>query len=340
VTPRAFVVVPEWVDDPRRPSGGNTYDRRLVDGLDARGWAVTVVPVVGDDLDAALAGHPEAAATADVVVVDGLVLRPSQALARVPAVALVHLPRGVEDPAVREVERSALAACRGVVASSRWTSRWLADHYDVASEWVEPGVDPAPPARGGGGLLSVGAVTPTKGHDVLVAALARLATSPPTTVVGALDLAPDHVAGLRAATRALSAVRFTGPLTGAALDAAYDAADLLVLPSRTETYGMVVTEALARAVPVVASDVGGVRDALGRSPDGEVPGLLVPPGDVDALATALAAWCDDPGVREEGGGLRADLRAAAAGRRTTLGGWPAAVATFEARLNRIVGGSV
>lgn len=325
MTGRALVVVPEGLDDPKRPSGGNSYDRRVVDGLTRRGWTVTVAGTAADDLDRVLRDAP--AAAADVVVVDGLVLAPAPGLARVPAVALVHLPRGVEDPGVRETERSTLLACRDVVTSSRWTSRWLEEHYGVASSWVEPGVDPAPPARGGGGLLSVGAVTPTKGHDVLLAALERVGPRQPTTIVGALDLAPDHVAAVRAAARSLAGVRLTGPLTGADLDAAYDAADLLVLPSRTETYGMVVTEALARGVPVLASDVGGVRDALGRAPDGELPGLLVPPGEVDALAAAVAAWLADDDVR-------ARLRAAAAGRRTTLAGWPAAVAALEAVLNR------
>ena len=53
---------------------------------------------------------------------------------------------------------------------------------------------------------------------------------------------------------------------------------MLVLPSRKETYGMVVTEALSRGIPVIASDVGGVPEALGAAPGGAQPGLLVPPG--------------------------------------------------------------
>ena len=78
---------------------------------------------------------------------------------------------------------------------------------------------------------------------------------------------------------------------------------MLVLPSRGETYGMVVTEALARGLPVVAAEVGGVPEALGHGADGTRPGLLVPPDDPPRSRDALRAWLED-----------ADLRAAAAPR--------------------------
>ena len=99
-------------------------------------------------------------------------------------------------------------------------------------------------------------------------------------------------------------VRLTGPLTGAALDAAYAAADLLVVPSRAETYGMVVTEALARGIPVLASDAGGLPETLGRDPGGRVPGVLVQSGDAAALAAALRGWLIDSGRRAGSGGAR------------------------------------
>jgi glycosyltransferase involved in cell wall biosynthesis len=89
---------------------------------------------------------------------------------------------------------------------------------------------------------------------------------------------------------------------------------LLVLASRSEAYGMVVTEALARGVPVVAADVGGVTEALGHGADGMRPGLLVPPGDPAALAGALRRWFDDPALRDR-------LRRAARERREVLPGW-------------------
>jgi glycosyltransferase involved in cell wall biosynthesis len=77
---------------------------------------------------------------------------------------------------------------------------------------------------------------------------------------------------------------------------------------------MVVTEALGFGLPVIATAVGGLPDALGCTSDGQPPGLLVPPADPSALAAALENWLAD---RE----LRQRLRAAAAERRRTLPGW-------------------
>jgi glycosyltransferase involved in cell wall biosynthesis len=77
---------------------------------------------------------------------------------------------------------------------------------------------------------------------------------------------------------------------------------------------MVVTEALARSLPVLATAVGGVPEALGLAPDGTRPGLLIPPDDPAALSAALRGWLTGPALRER-------LRASARGRRTTLPTW-------------------
>ena len=116
------------------------------------------------------------------------------------------------------------------------------------------------------------------------------------------------------AADAILRVRLSGVLTGSALSHAYATADLLVAPSRSETYGMTVTEALAHGLPVIAAAVGGLPEALGSTADGTRPGQLIPPGDPAALATALADWLGDERHRHR-------LRAAAQQRRSTLRGW-------------------
>jgi glycosyltransferase involved in cell wall biosynthesis len=172
-------------------------------------------------------------------------------------------------------------------------------------------------------LLCVAALAPHKGQDVLVAALAEVADLAwRCRLVGPLDRDPAFVAQLRAATAAAGLadrVEFVGPLTRADLDRAYAVTDLVVLPSLGETYGMVVAEALAHAVPVLVSDVGGVREALGDA------GLLVPAGDPRALAAALRRWLTEPD-------LRVAQRVAAATRRATLPGWPDTVTRVAAAL--------
>ena len=123
-------------------------------------------------------------------------------------------------------------------------------------------------------------------------------------------------------------VTLAGALTGADLAAAYANADLLVLPSRHETYGIVASEALARGVPVLATDVGGVREALGGRLRGAVPGLLVPGDDPAALAAALREWLSNDD-------LRTRLRHLAAERRSALEGWDVAAAAVEDVLARV-----
>jgi glycosyltransferase involved in cell wall biosynthesis len=333
------VIVPEGIDDPTRPSGGNTYDRRVCEGLAARGWAVQVHAVAGSWPEPDAAAHRALADTVaripggTVVLLDGLVASTAPevlvpAAARVRLVVLVHMPLGQDGAGddARERERAVLAAADSVVTTSRWARGALLDLYGLPPGRVHvapPGVDAAEPAPGtptAGALLCVAAVTPGKGHDVLLDALAPIADIPwRCRCVGTLERDPAFAERLR-----LRAVRgglgermsFPGPATGAALDRSYAGADLLVLPSRAETYGMVITEALARGLPVVAAAVGGVPEALGRAADGARPGALVPPGDPVALGAALRAWLGDAGLRRA-------WRRAARERRASLPRWSA-----------------
>jgi glycosyltransferase involved in cell wall biosynthesis len=333
----AHVVVPEGIDDPARPSGGNAYDRRVCRGLAETGWSVRMHAVAGSW------PRPDAASTtalADViqgipddavVLLDGLVASTAPEVLvpqarRLRLVALVHMPLG-HDPAdgdARTREGELLSAVASVVTTSRWARRTLLELYGLPGDRVhvaEPGVDAAdlaPGTAGGGALLCAAAVIPGKGHDVLCDALATLTDmSWQCLCAGRLDADPAFAAALRRriVDRGLSdRMSLPGPLIGADLARSYGAADLLVLASRGETYGMVVTEALAHGLPVVATEVGGLPESLGHGADDVRPGLLVPPDDPAALSAALRAWLEDAELRRH-------LRRAARERRASLRGW-------------------
>jgi glycosyltransferase involved in cell wall biosynthesis len=334
------VVLPDGIDDPARPSGGNTYDRHLCHGLTSLRWSVHEHAVPGGwprpdtAALAALAGVVERIPDDAVVLLDGLVASTApEALVpqarRLPLVVLVHMPLGHRPPDdggddVRMRERAVLSAAAAVVTTSAWTRRRLLELYPLPADRLhvaEPAVAPADLATGtadGEALLCVAAVTFDKGHDVLLDALARTSDlSWHCMCVGSLDRDTAFVQGLR--RRSLDGglddrVSFPGARTGADLDRSYAAADLMVLASRAETYGMVVTEALARGLPVLATDVGGLTEALGHGANGIQPGMLVPPDDAAALGAALRAWLGDAE-------LRGRLRTAARERRESLSGW-------------------
>lgn len=332
-----YVVLPDGVDDPLRPSGGNSYDRHLCDELGSQGWTVHECPVGG------FWGLPDAASFAAlertlwqipddaVVLLDGLIASTAPAVlapqaSRLRLIVLVHMPLGHRpaDDAARQREREVLTTATAVVTTSAWARRRLLELYDLPAHRVrvaEPGapaVELVTGTEAGEALLCVGTVTFEKGHDLLLEALESIAAlSWHCTCVGSLDRDPHFVESLR--RRSLNGgsgerVSFPGPRTGADLDRSYAAADLLVLASRAETYGMVVTEALARGLPVVAAEVGGVGEALGEDESGARPGMLVAPEDPVALADALSTWLGDAE-------LRARLRRSAAQRRESLPRW-------------------
>jgi len=350
VTTAVHLVVPAGVNDSARPSGGNGYDRRLCRGLAASGWTVHVHEVPGSwpSPDA-----PSYAALADalsripdrgLVLVDGLVASPAPEVLvpearRLRLVALVHMPlgEGAATDGMREREGAVLSAAASVVTTSAWARRTLLELYSLAGDRVqvaEPGVDAAELAPGtatAGALLAVAAVIPGKGHDLLVDALATLTDLRWRCLcVGSLERDPVFVDRLRRSVAAEGMggrMRFSGPQAGAELADSYSGADVLVLPSRFESYGMVVTEALARGLPVVAADVGGVREALGHGGGGVRPGLLVRPGDAAALGDALRAWLENATLRRR-------LRRAARERRESLADWSTTTAAVAELLGR------
>ncbi|WP_340537784.1 glycosyltransferase [Nocardioides sp. GXZ039] len=334
--PTLHVVVPDGIDDAQRPSGGNVYDRRVLDELARRGVPTREHRVGEVALGSVVGSLPDGA----TVLVDGLVASTTDVLVaesrRLRAAVLLHMPgSGPAEPAV-------LRAVAAVVTTSGW-ARGSVLALGVPPDGVHvavPGVAAGPPVAGsaaGADLLCVGPVTPAKGYDDLVGALDAVRDLAWTCrCAGALDLEPAYVAALRHRLRRLGLadrVWLLGPLPPAALEGLRSASDLVIAASHRESYGMALAEGLARGLPAIATDVGGQAEALGRTENGSLPGTLVPVGDPAALARALRAWLGEADVR-------ARWRRAAAERRRSLGTWDATATVVHDVLNRIAAGAV
>ncbi len=352
-------VVPGRLD---QLTGGYLFDRRLVDGLRARGRAVSVMELDGafPDADdtareasrAALAALPCDA----LVVIDGLALPGFETCLaahahRLRLVGFVHHPLSSEAGAVpRHLARyAALEArlwplLRGIVCASPYTARQVIaagiapDRVAVAPPGTERPAEAAGPAAAAGlapdgdgdravRLLTVGTLTPRKGHLDLVEALADL---------GGLDWRLDCVGSLvrdphcaAAVRRAIEAHRLGGRITllgelpAADLDAAWRRADAFVLPSLHEGYGMAFAEALVRGLPIVATRAGALPETVPADAS-----LQVPPGDVGALRCTLRRLLGDAALR---GALAAGARRAGA----ELPDWPTAVDRWTAVVDRL-----
>ena len=331
-------------------TGGYGYDRRVIDGLRALGWTVDVQTLDGSFPSPTLFAREDVrrrfAALDDgtVVLVDGLAFGTLAAEAereryRLRLVALVHHPLadetgidGATAASLEASERRALATTRLVVVTSRATADALS-RYGVSGDRVvvvEPGTDAASLARGSAGglvqLLCVASLIPRKGHEVLIEALARLRQlSWHLTCVGSTDRdreTADRVRAMLAQYELGDRVTFTGDLRQPELDRQYDHADVFVLPTFHEGYGMVVGEAIARGLPVISCPTGAIAELV--MPDA---GILVPPGDVEQLAGVLADVIEHRETR---------LRLAAGARqvRNRLPTWDAASRRMAAALER------
>lgn len=347
--PRAcfFLLPGDW----HTPTGGYTYDRRLALALREAGWAVAPKVLEGawpwpDETDlAAAAASVSALPDGALVVADGLAFGALASVVKPHAqrlrwVALVHHPLHLEtgldatDSArLQASEAQALQLARQVVVTSRSTV------VDVVAlgvppariAVVEPGTDrvqpvgPQPRDDGPVQLLCVATLTPRKGHAVLLQALAGLTHLPWVLhLVGSTERDPGLAGRLQALAEPLGErVVWHGELAHGALHAHYAAADLFVLPSLYEGYGMVVAEAIAHGLPVVATDGGALAHTLPPQ-----AGLQVPAGVVPALQAALERMLADDALRER---FAAGARFAAA----TLPTWPQQATRFAAVLEAV-----
>jgi glycosyltransferase involved in cell wall biosynthesis len=335
-------------------TGGYIYDSRICAGLRRIGWSVQVHELAGhfpgpdreaeQALDHTLRQLPDGSA----VVIDGLALgglpRPAEAHGRrLALIGLVHHPLAEETalppPRVaelRELEQRALAACRAVIVTSPFTAALLRPWLQASTpvRVVIPGTEPAPRARPRAPeyaapplLLCVGSVVPRKGQDLLVQALGRLPDRAWKCVLaGSTGRDPAFVQAVRAEAGRLGIadrVRFAGECSAEELEALYQSASLFVLPSWYEGYGMAFTEAMAHRLPILATNGGAIPHTVPSQ-----AALLVPTGDVDALAAALVRLLDEPGLRQ-------DLAEGALAHARTLPDWHQASAAFAAAVNEL-----
>jgi len=339
------VVVPGSIE---QRTGGYVYDARIVRGLRELGWRVVVHSLDGVFPEADQEAHAHMTSTLAAlpagarVVIDGLAMgglpKPVWAeRARLRILSLVHHPladeTGLDEPRRTRfgaLERDALAGCAGVLVTSEFTAERLGAFgvEPARVRAVRPGTDPARPAIGPGGhappaLLCVGSITPRKGQDLLVRALSGVRDLSWTCVcAGSLDRATGFAAMVQGLTREMGLerrVRFCGECEPDRLDDLYHQASLFVLPSHYEGYGMALTDALARGLPVVSTTGGAIPHTVPQAAS-----VLVPPGDQAALAEALrSVLADGTGVSR-----RTELACAARRHARLLPDWTQAAQAF------------
>jgi glycosyltransferase-like protein len=243
---------------------------------------------------------------------------------RVPGVVVVRTVHHIDDfttPALVECQRrSVLDPDRLLVVSEQWRKNLAAD-YGVDAEIVPNGVDPGRFGSGAPGerqqfrgrigvadgqclVLTVGGVEPRKGTATLFEAMARLRRSidpPPVLALVGGHSFQDYRAYREATLARLPGlglevgrdVVLLGTVPEAELGGWYRAADVFAFPSVKEGFGLVVLEALAAGLPVVATDIPVFAEYLTSGKNA----LLVPPDDGPGLAGAVEALVADPALR-------------------------------------------
>jgi glycosyltransferase involved in cell wall biosynthesis len=313
---RAAFLIP---GDLALPTGGYAYDRAVLRLMAQAGVEAMHVALPGsypnpsaDDLAdtaAIIAGLPENC----LLLIDGLAYgaMPENLIRaiRQPIVALCHHPLALENGispgraiALHESETVALRLARHVIVTSPLTGKILAGDFGVEPGKItvaEPGTTRRARATGSGSdvlnLLAVGSIVPRKGYGILVEALAGLKRRNWRLRIAGTARGLETVSALRdqiAVCDLNDHIQLMGAVPDRELDQLFAEADLFVMSSLFEGYGMVLAEALQRGLPIVTTTGGAASETV---PDGA--GLKVPPGDAQALRNALDEALADPALR-------------------------------------------
>ncbi|MDD7836007.1 glycosyltransferase family 4 protein [Paenarthrobacter sp. AB444] len=288
----------------RHGSGGNKYNAKLAEHLTALGATVETVTVDGDWPVGGPADRQRFAQALDggtTVIADGLVASgaPEEIAGAVQAGTKVWILSHMALADHPGLEAKALAAATGISCPSAHSAAGLqARHGSLDIVVATPGAEPADIGEGSKPkhIVSVAALLPNKSQTLLIEALSQITDLPWTAaLIGSEEADPAYAAEVRAAVVRYGLqdrIRVTGELTGQALQDQWRRADLSVLISQSESFGMVVTESLAHGLPVIVRQGTGAVEALGDSGAGTVwdPG--------ESLAGTLRAWLTDEALQE------------------------------------------
>jgi len=301
------------------PTGGYHYDRRLISELRTLGKQVIPIALSDrfptPDKDALVDAEQKLSAIPDgaQVMIDGLAMGVmdqivSRHARRLSLIALCHHPLSLEaglsaaqQDALHHSEKRSLHCARATVVTSPHTAEILRNQFDLDTNSILvacPGTDRsefAPCTGNPPRLLTVASLTRRKAHDVLIESLGALKDLPwQARFVGGDHFDREWAQQLKAQVNQEQLARridFVGSVEN--LQPEYQQADLFVLPSRFEGYGMVFAEALAAGLPVIAARAGAVPDVVPAS-----AGILVPADDAEALAAALREVLTDSSRRQ------------------------------------------
>ena len=319
----------------RHGSGGNKYNAKLAEHLSALGVDLEIVTVDGDWPVGSPTDRQRFADMLDggtIVIADGLVASgaPEEIAGAVNAGTKVWVLSHMALADHNDLEAKALAAATGVVCPSAHAAAELEAKHGIQNIVIAtPGAEKANPAEGSKPrhIVVVAALLPNKCQTILVQALSEIHDLPWTAaLIGSHDADPGYAAKVRGVVEHCgleNRISITGELTGDALEEQWHRADLSVLISRSESFGMSVTESLAHGIPVLVRQGTGAVEALGTSRAGTALDL----SDPRNLAGTLRRWLTDHAQQQT-------WRNAAMTAREHLQGWDTTAATVMEALER------